>query len=171
MSLDEYRKSVQAQKECEQQFLEKPRQTSSIYNPVECKTRKTSNIGVRKLFLILAIIAIIILAVLKNPSNSDAKAEIKSMILEKVKGNCHQKFTDELEPNEMIGTGLSMLLVPTIIDNMVQMEVSNYVLFSTFDAKISFLGESKTLAAGIIIFGKVIPLKSEIPDNNSDQTD
>lgn len=122
-----------------------------------------SKVGAGKLIFGLIIFAILFLAALKNPSKTDAKAEIKTVIMEKVSEKMRQEETkEENEAWRQIGSGLAMLFAPTIIDNMAQTKVSDYIFFSTFDASLTVYEEKRTLLAGVIVFGKVIPLKSDI---------
>lgn len=115
--------------------------------------------GKGKIIFWIVVIAILFLAALKNPSENEAKAEINTMLLEKLKENLREEVTnDDNNPLTQLGSGLAMLFAPTIIDNVVQTDVTDYIIFSTFSAKISFNEEEKELGSGIILFGKVIPL-------------
>ncbi len=132
-----------------------------MYN--KYSTPESKKVGTGKLIFGLVIIAVLFLAALKNPSRTEAKAEIKAMIMEKVSEKMRQEVTQEDDNAwQQIGSGLAMLFAPAIIDNMVQTEISDYVFLSTFDANVTINEEKRTLLAGVIVFGKVIPLKSDI---------
>ena len=111
----------------------------------------------------IIIIAFFFLAALKNPSKTEAKAEIQAMIIETFSEKMSQNVSNEdNDAWEKVKSGLAMLFAPTIIDNIVQTDISDYIFFSTFDASVTIEEDKRTLAAGIILFGKVIPLESDI---------
>lgn len=127
---------------------------------------KSSKSKIWKLIFGLVIISTLILAALKNPSKIEAKAEIKNMFLEKLNEEMHEDVSDsESFIVEHLSTSFVNMLANSIYDNWVQTDVSNYVLFSTFDANVKINKKKKTLASGIIIFGKIIPLKSDLKEN------
>lgn len=112
------------------------------------------------------IIATLFLAALKNPSRTEAKDEIQTMIVDGIMDKMRKEITDESDNVwEQIGSGISMFFASTIIDNMVETEVSDYVFFSTFDTSVTVDEKKRTLVGGIIVFGKVIPLKSGIKED------
>ncbi|MDE5608078.1 MAG: TM2 domain-containing protein [Muribaculaceae bacterium] len=115
----------------------------------------------KSVILILSILAILFIAVLKNPTETQAKAEINTLIKEKVNENIRKELSegDKTELNKL-GAGLAMMFTPAMIDHCVLNKISNYIFFSTFETSYTYDGEYGAIASGIIIFGKVIPLKS-----------
>lgn len=58
---------------------------------------------------------------MKNPSETEAKAEINSMITERFVDIMKKEVTDENNNVwEQIGSGLAVFFAPTLIDNMVK---------------------------------------------------
>lgn len=117
-----------------------------------------------KLIITIAIVAIVIIAAVKNPSKSEADAEIKSIILEKVNERARQdiELPSGSEDAQMLGSAIINFLTTGLVDNCIETEVSNYLLFSTFDAKV-FVGDyEESLVSGFIIFGYVIPTKIDM---------
>lgn len=171
MSLESYKKSVDAQRKREEESPRlQPQITETEYGYIEQSKNRKHGFG----WLIFGaiIIALFFLAALKNPSKTEAKSEIKTMIMEKVTEKMRQEVTNEENDGwKQIGSGLAMLFTPTIIDNMVQTDISDYVFFSTFDASVTVDEEKRTLVAGIILFGKVIPLKSDIKKESPSETE
>jgi len=114
-----------------------------------------------KKYILGAIAIIIIIAVIKNPSESESKQLIIDMAIEKVYGNSFETAESDDE-FEKAGKVVALLLAPQIIDNMVDITVDDYIVFSSFSVKTTIDEQKKNLVAGIIIFGKVIPLSSEV---------
>lgn len=68
----------------------------------------------------MIIIALLFFAALKNPSKTEAKAEIKTIIMEKVTEKLRQEVTNEdNDAWKQMGSGLAMLFAPAIIYDMV----------------------------------------------------
>lgn len=69
---------------------------------------------------------------------------------------------DEASSTAQFESEFLMLLGSIVIDKLVDTEVSDYIIFSKFATTVTLERETKTIASGIIIFGKVIPLKTDI---------
>lgn len=165
MSLDSYRKIIESQQELKRIYSDEPSSIPSRQRVEYHKNSasKTKRYGSGRLILALSVIALLFMAALKNPSKTEAKAEIKTLLMEKVTEKMRQEVTNaDNDAMKQIGFGLTMLIAPTMIDNMVQTEISDYIFFSTFDASVTVGEETKTLIEGVIVFGKAIPLKSDI---------
>lgn len=171
MSLESYKSSVEAQRKRDEGYSQpQPQVTETEYVYIE--QPKCHKRGGGWLIFGGIIIALLCLAALKNPSKTEAKAEIKTMIMEKVTEKMRQEVAKEdNDAWTQIGSGLAMLFAPTIIDSMVQTDISDYIFFSTFDASVTVDEEKRTLAAGIILFGKVIPLRSDIKKESPSMTE
>lgn len=97
MSLDSYRKIIEAQHKRERLYSN---ESSGIPSGeqveyTECYAPKSKRFRAGKLTLGIIIIALLFLAVLKNPSKTDAKAEIKTMIMEKITERMRHEVTNE----------------------------------------------------------------------------
>lgn len=161
MSLESYKKSIENERKREKQHTQPRQKDASEYVYIkQPKSRKRSS---GCLIFGIIIIAFFFLAALKNPSKTEAKAEIQAMIIETFSEKMSQNVSNEdNDAWEKVKSGLAMLFAPTIIDNIVQTDISDYIFFSTFDASVTIEEDKRTLAAGIILFGKVIPLESDI---------
>lgn len=170
MSLESYKNSIKAQRERDKEYS-RPQQEIAMED-VYTEHPKSRKRGYGWLIFGGIIIALLFMAALKNPSKTEAKAELKTMMMEIVTEKMRQEVTNEdNDAWSKIGSGLAMLFAPAFIDNMVQTDISDYIFFSTFDASITVEEEKKTLAAGIILFGKVIPLRSDLKKDNISQTE
>lgn len=112
---------------------------------------------------VAAIFSVLFLAAFKNPSETEAKAELKSKFEEKVNEFLLSEFNNDKSNNvlDQIMAAFAINYVPSIVDSLVQIEVSDYIFFSTFETMLKDDDERKILASGIIVFGKIIPLHSD----------
>lgn len=132
---------------------------------VENNNAKKKSFGWRRTVCVIAvaaIFAVLFLAAFKNPSETEAKAELKSKFEEKVNEFLLSEFNNDKSNNvlDQIMAAFAINYVPSIVDSLVQIEVSDYIFFSTFETMLKD-DERKTLASGIIVFGKIIPLHSD----------
>lgn len=140
---------------------------SNIKNTIEnydcSKNLRSKKTGKSKVILLISIIAILLLAGFKNPSKMEAQTEIKAMITEHFQEIMHHEATDKNNSaGERLGSILAVFIAPTFIDNFIQVDVSNYLILSTYDANILLTDGNISLVSGIIIFGTIIPLSSDI---------
>ena len=178
MSLESHKKSIETQEERESKYLDEiqfsapEEQVDSPIETIKYETSKSSKLGIGKLIIWIGVIAFLLLAALKNPSETEAKAEINSMITEKFVDIMKEQATDDNNTAwEPIGSGLAVLFAPTLIDNMVRTDISNYIFFSTFTSTVTFEEKKKTLVAGVIILGKVIPLETDLKNDDPTETE
>lgn len=155
MSLESYRKSIQEQREREERRFDDPPRRKPKATRTSRKKRRTGRI-----IVLVAIAAVLILAAVKNPSKTEAKAEIKNTLVEYANEKMLEHITDTDAPVAQVGSALGLMLAPTLLDYVVQTDVSDYIFFSTFRATVP-VPEKQNLVSGIIVFGKVIPLKSD----------
>lgn len=172
MSLDSYKKAIEAQRKREHEYEHNfPQHKYSIDREPEQKIRYYERPKKRKFGIVTIIIftiSIILLAALTNPSNTNAKTEIISLIKDKFIEKMREDVNnDDNSASKQFGASLMMtlfnldLLNLRAIDFYVNTDVSNYIFFSTFNTQVTIKEENKTLVSGVIIFGKVIPLKSD----------
>ena len=107
---------------------------------------------------ILALVAFLILAAVKNPSESEARQLVKNAAIEYINKEMRKEVNQD--KNNWLYSLLEMVLVPTAYDYMLQTDVDDYIFFSTFSISVTKEYGSKSLVSGIILFGKLIPLKS-----------
>ncbi|MES2654901.1 MAG: DUF4359 domain-containing protein [Bacteroidota bacterium] len=108
----------------------------------------------KKNYLMIAIVSVIILvAILTNPNQDRHKEVIKNKLQAFMQKSMKENLTETNDNWEQAGQALGMVLggalINRIIDNLVSTD--NYVLFST--TKISWEGETKVI--GIGAFGNV----------------
>ena len=119
----------------------------------------------KKVIFIIVTVAVIILAIVKNPSESVAKEEIKNEFIERINEKVRKNLSDsESTGTEKLGSALAGFLAPKMMDYLVTVNVSDYLLFSTFNANTIVGGNAEPIASGVILFGKIIPLKSDFDD-------
>lgn len=160
MSLESYRKALASQQERENQFRDDDSNTVSQNEMMAYVNNASPNNGLRKFAMYIFWIAFFLVAIISNPSPSEAKHEINSVILEKFNEHMRKEMRDEENDSwKQMGAGFAMLLAPALIDKLVQTEVSDCILFSTFNASVPHNNQSVTMVSGIIVFGKIIPLR------------
>lgn len=110
------------------------------------------------------IFVILIVSVVKNPSEADSKKLIKNFIVEKVNDEMRNKITNDNNDDvfKALGVFIGMSIAPYIIEGISQTTINDCVLFSTFDCTMEVEGSRKTIVSGIILFGKIIPLSSDL---------
>lgn len=113
--------------------------------------------------VVLIIFTFFVIAILKNPSAPKTKVLIKETLVEKINDKMSRELSNEDNTGfEKIGIFLSMSAVPHLLENFINISVSDYVIFSTFNCTAEDGDEIKTIVSGIVIFGKVIPLTSDL---------
>lgn len=168
MSLESYKKAIEAQKEREREYypetnpsksnVRQTRGTENVY--VESNPRKRRT-GCFVCFIL--IVALLIVAAIKNPSESEGEEMVKTYIVEGVNDFFRNEMTnDDNDDSKQFVAFLGLSLSSHLIDYVVDTKVDDYVLFSTFDCTIEEDDSIKTLVSGIILCGKIIPLKSDL---------
>lgn len=118
-----------------------------------------------RLILIAVIFFFLLFAGIKNPSESESKDLVKHHIIELINDLARQEESQNTESNEdaiITKRFLRNTLLPGIIDTMVTIHTSDYIFFSYFEATTEVNEEKKNLVSGIILFGKVLTLSSDI---------
>ena len=171
MSLESYKK-----------FLEKQQETKGIndlyanlsINPTQkeyadnikveqdtAKTSRKNHTGV--LVFIFIILAIGIVAAVKNPSEIEGRKMIKDYIVEKLNQVLKSEMNNEENDGfNQFGAFLGMTFAPQIVDYFSDIKVKDYILFSTFDCTTEVEDIDKTIVSGVIVFGKIIPMKTDL---------
>ncbi len=168
MSLEYYTKVLDAQKVREKEYnpqmdlysAEREHNTQPEYIYAEAKPRKK-----RKGFLISLLLIIILFAVsaIKNPSENVGKEIVKEFIVEKVNNKLRSEMINEDNDGfKQFAAFLGMAFTSNIIDYVCEIQVHDYIVFSTFDCTTDVEDERKTIVSGVIFFGKLIPLKTDI---------
>lgn len=134
---------------------------------ISSKKRDRSLFSLKNIIFI-TIIAILILAVAKNPTKEESKILVKSMIIEKIDNVLRENMLDkESKGLDALGAFFGIAFSHSIYDFLVNTEVNDYFLFSTFSAAIPVDNQPKILASGIILFGKAFPLKSDLKNKEN----
>ncbi|MDE7368961.1 MAG: hypothetical protein K2N08_04195 [Muribaculaceae bacterium] len=124
------------------------------------------------IFIVLAII--IAVAVIRNPSESESRKLINSFLVEKVKDyiNVYLLSNPQLDfLQRSLGSLFVNEMAPKMIEAGTQTNVWNFYLFSAFKVEMDPAQEKKNLVSGIIFFGKIIPLSTDIDFDNIDFDD
>lgn len=69
---------------------------------------------------------------------------------------------EENDGFKQFGAFLGMTFAPQIVDHFSDIKVKDYILFSTFDCTTEVEDIDKTIVSGIIVFGKIIPMKTDL---------
>jgi len=113
----------------------------------------------------ILIIALFVVSAIKNPSESESKEIVKSYIVEKVNNKLRTEMTnDENDRMQQLGAFLGMAFASNLIDYMCETKVNDCIIFTTFDCTTKVDDSKKTIVSGIIFFGKIIPLKTDIKE-------
>ncbi len=168
MSLESYKKTIEAQKERERAFNHKTNLNSEERQPnKEPKSIYAEDIPHKKrrrhLIPFILIVALFVASAIKNPSENEGKELVKGVIVEKVNNKLRSEMTNEDNNGfKQFGAFLGMTFASNIIDYVCEIQVNDYIVFSTFDCTTNIDGERKTIVSGVIFFGKLIPLKTDI---------
>lgn len=168
MSLESYKKTLEAQKEWKREFNpesstnseeRKPNQGSeSIYDETRPRKRHSGCL----IFFIL-IVALFAVSAIKNPSENESKEIVKGFIVEKINNKMRTGMNNEDNDGlKQLGAFLGMAFSSNIIDYFCEIQVNDHIVFSTFDCTAEVDKERKTIVSGVIFLGKLIPLKSDI---------
>lgn len=168
MSLESYKKTIEAQKEREREYYppsqskeqenKHTQETEFVY--VEGISRKKQT-GCLVFFIIIGVLVIV--ASIKNPSENESRVLVKDFIVEKLNDHMRAEMNnDDNDGLKKLGAFLGITFSSKIMDYVTQINVTDYVLLSTFDCTIEIKEEQNTIVSGIIVFGKIIPLKSDM---------
>ena len=167
MSLESYKKFLEDQqrtKTINDRYANLPKREYEENIEVEqviTKTPRKNRTGV--LVFILIILAVFIVAAVKNPSEAEGNKMVKDYIVEKVNYVLKSEINNEENDGlKQFGAFLGMAFSSQIIDYVSDIEVSDYILFSTFDCTMEVEEKNRTIVSGVIVFGKIIPLKTDL---------
>ena len=135
---------------------------SSVSSFTESK-RKPQKRKSRSVIFFILILSFFVVAAIKNPSETESKVMVKDYILEKANEMLREEMTKE-ENNgfKQLGAFFGMAFASNIIDYVTETSVDDYIIFSTFDCNTNFTDSPTTILSGIIMFGKIIPLHTDI---------
>lgn len=167
MSLETYKKSIRNQQD--RDGLYSSSVNSESYDSIpevllendayQTKSKKTV---IGKLILTLIFISVFLLAAIKNPNKTEAKAEIMTMLMEQINETIKESSGSQ---SSKFGAYLTMAFMGnTLAEAFLNTEISDYIFFSTYDVKTNVHEEEKIIVSGIIIFGKILPLHSDLDD-------
>lgn len=130
------------------------------YMYVEAKPHK-KRIGCLIPFFLLVVLFVV--SAIKNPSEKEGKEMVKEFIVEKVNNKLRTEMTDE-DNNGLtqLGAFLGMTFASNLIDYVCDIQVNDYIVFSTFDCTIDIDDESESIVSGVIFLGKLIPLETDL---------
>ena len=172
MSLESYLQELEKQRKFEGEYNSDEKEKSRVKNKKKEEVKHLTETSIKpkgrsRRFvltpLVLTICFLCGMALIKNPSQLESKEIIKMTAVQHI-NNYFEKQSEETDNGwEKFGYGIAKLLTPTAYDAMVQTEIDDYVLFTKFSASFN-LGEEKKYVKGIILFGKVIPLDTNIQE-------
>lgn len=134
--------------------------TYSTFTESESKTR---NRKIKSLIFFILILSVLVVAAIKNPSETESNIMVKDYIVQKVNEKFREEMTNEENDGfKQFGAFLGMTFSSNLIDYVAETSVNNYIIFSTFDCYTNITDSPKTVLSGLIIFGKIIPLHTDI---------
>lgn len=178
MSLDSYLQELESQRKVKRDFDSETNRKSQEDNNRREKIVYLSESPVKshsrfKRFITIPLMMIIgflfVLALVKNPSPIESQELIKLTAIQHINKYLERQSEETNNGWEKFGFGLARLLAPTAYDAMVQTEIEDYVVYTKFSASFN-LGDEPRYVKGIILFGKVIPLETNIPEFSSAMT-
>lgn len=88
---------------------------------------------------------------------------VKDYIVEKVNYVLKSEINNEENDGlKRFGAFLGMAFSSQIADYVSDIEVSDYILFSTFDCTMEVEEKDRTIVSGVIAFGKIILMKTDL---------
>lgn len=130
--------------------------------------KKRSSHGLLIFMIIIA--ALFVVAAVKNPSASEGRKMVKDFIAEKADDELRSTMTDDSSSGlAVLGSLIGLNMMSTIIDTFIDIQVDDCIVFSTFKCTIiDKEDEGKNLLSGVILFGKIIPLDSDLKSDGAD---
>ncbi len=136
--------------------------------------KKRSSNGL--LIFLIIIAALFVVAAIKNPSASEGRKMVKDFIAEKADDELRSTMTDDSSSGlAVLGSLIGLNMMSTIIDTFIDIQVDDCIVFSTFNCTIRDKEDlGKSIVSGVILFGKIIPLnsdmESDVADDDSEET-
>lgn len=113
--------------------------------------------------IIIFLSLILVIAAVKNPSENESKEMINNYLVEKFNNKLTSYLNqDDSDTFKQLGAFLGMKLAPQILDYISETRVNDYIVFSTFECITDISDYNKTIVSGIILFGKIIPLDTDL---------
>ena len=135
-------------------------ETQVIY--VEAPRKRKGRFGCFSICFLM-LIAVLVVAAIKNPSETESRELIQKQIVEKVNENVRKTISDEdKDAGTQIGAALVGLFMPKLLDYAMNVDINDYVIFSTFTITPNIPEAEGKYMKGIIVFGKVIGTSTNI---------
>lgn len=126
------------------------------------KKRRKRKSGIGWFIFLILLIGLLAAAAITNPTETESKKIVKNTVLTYAEDYVVEKMVDYDGPLTEMALSLGKRLAPKVWDKAVETEVENYIIFTKFKANIGFQGYRKNLLSGIILFGQLIPLDSDL---------
>ena len=162
MSLESYQKVVAEQREREKRYIAEYQPTSTIDSTTNESMHKNINLTRKwdkKILLYLLLVGLCVAAIVKNPTEDEARKQIKHTAIRLIENHIQDKaYSDKNNP--AFDTFFTAAFLTPIYDYCTKTEVTDYFLFSSFSSVSTSFAENYKIS-GIIVFGKVIILDKE----------
>lgn len=110
-------------------------------------------------FMFIFIVAVIG-AIVTNPEETEAKASIKEQSVKIINKKIAGKIDEiDVPGSDKLGKFITDALVPKLYDKMIDVDIKDYVIFSTFTIFLDYKLGQREIASGIILYGQIVPLK------------
>lgn len=168
MSFESYKKTIEAQRERERDYYTEMK--SCAEEPMCSKDTEDEYIEVKPqkrrkgcLVFFIIFVSLLVVAVIKNPSENDSREMVKSFIVDKTKNSLRNEVTnDDNDGFKQLGALIGMTFASSLIDFTCETKVNDYIIFTTFDVTVDYHDEEINIVSGFIFFGKIIPLKTDL---------
>ena len=137
---------------------------SGLYTFTESESEpKSRNRKIWRLTFFILILSFFVLAAIKNPAKKESKIMVKDYIVEKINAKLREEMINEENDGlTQLGAFIGIGLTSKLIDYIAETSVNDYIIFSTFDCSTNMSDSTKTILSGIIVFGNIIPLHTDI---------
>ena len=119
------------------------------------------------IFILILILGLLVGAAVTNPTESESKEIVKSTVLTYAEKYVENQIEKSGIPLAGVGLSIGKKFAPKLWDKAVTTETEDYFIFTYFKSDINYMGINKNLLSGIIVFGQLIPLDSELKDDIS----
>ena len=129
------------------------------------KRKKARGLGI--FWLLVPLLVVAYWAHRNNPNEEESKVMVNNLLKDQL-NNYLSIYMQSEEAGEFgkIGSMLGMSLVPTLVDNFTTTKVEDHYVYTSFSNSITIKDQETTIVSGIIVFGKIIPLHSDLLEND-----
>lgn len=138
----------------------KLKDAKSEFDNTEANKKKRDTVS---LVFLNAFVLLLFVAAIMNPSERSSRNMVKGFIVDKVNNYLRDEMTNEDNDGfERFGAFIGMAFASNIVDYACETKTNDYIILTTFNCTTYIDDSEKTIVSGIIIFGKIIPIKTDL---------